>query len=60
MDFSLVEALMDSGVAAARGVSYPLAYGILIPWPELKPMLPALEGGFLTRDPQGSPRKLSL
>ena len=53
MDFSLVEALTDSGVAAARGVSYPLACGILVPWPEIKPMLPALEGEFLTLDPQG-------
>ena len=59
MGFSLV-ALMDSGIAAARGVSCPLACGISVPRPEIKPVLPELEGGFLTLDAQGSPEKLSL
>ena len=42
-----------SPVAAAE-LSFPAACGILVPWPGIEPMSPALEGGFLAT---GSPRK---
>ena len=41
-------------VVEARGLSCPMACGILFPWPGIKPKSPALEGGFLTT---GSPGK---
>ena len=34
-----------------------LACGILVPPPEIKPMSPALAGGFLTTGPPGSPER---
>ena len=36
-----------------RGLSWPTACGILVPQPGIKPMSPALEGGFLTTGPPG-------
>ena len=42
--FSLVE---------SHGLSCPTACGILAPQPGIKPMSPALEGGFLTSGPPG-------
>ena len=41
-----------------RGLSCPVACGILIPPPGIKPESPALEGGFSTTGPQGSPQLL--
>ena len=38
----------------ARGLSCPVACGILVPWPGIEPPAPALEGGFFTTGP---PRK---
>ena len=35
------------------GRSYSTAYGILIPWPRIKPTSPALKGRFLTTGPLG-------
>ena len=35
------------------GLICPLACGILIPWPEIKPASPALEGRFLATGPSG-------
>ena len=40
-------------VAAARRLSCPVACGILVPWPGIKPVSPALEGRFLTTGPRG-------
>ena len=42
----------DSVVAAHR-LDCPLACGILVPQPGIKPVSPALEGGFLTTGPPG-------
>ena len=41
-------------VVAVNGLSYSKACGILVPPPGIKPMSPALEGGFLTTGHQGS------
>ena len=35
------------------GLSCPLVYGILVPWPGIKHSFWALEGGFLTSGPPG-------
>ena len=35
------------------GLSCPTACGILVPWPAIEPMPPALEGRFLTTGPPG-------
>ena len=37
----------------ACGLSCLTACGILVPWPEIKPVSPALYGGFLTTEPPG-------
>ena len=42
----------SSGVAAHR-LSCPAACGISVPWPGIKLMSPALDGGFLTTGPPG-------
>ena len=36
-----------------HGLSCLTACGILVPWPEIKPVSPALYGGFLTAEPPG-------
>ena len=40
-------------LVAAHRLSCPVACGILVPWPGIEPMSPALEGGFLTTGPPG-------
>ena len=40
-------------VARGLGLSCPTACGILVPSPEVEPVSPALEGGFLTTGPPG-------
>ena len=40
-------------VVVARGLNCPMACGILVPRPGIKPASPALEGGFLTTGPPG-------
>ena len=40
-------------VVAACGLSCPVACGILVPRPGIKPVSLALEGGFLTTEPPG-------
>ena len=42
-----------SSVVMARGLSYPAACGIPVPRPEIEPVSPALEGGFITTGPPG-------
>ena len=42
----------DSGGAAPR-LSCSAAWGILVPWPGIKPVCPVLQGGFLTIGPPG-------
>ena len=42
----------QASLAAANGLSYSGARGILVPRPGVKPVSPALQGGFLH---QGSP-----
>ena len=44
---------LAGSVVAAHRLSCPTACGILIPQPGIKPMSPALEGGFLTTGPPG-------
>ena len=39
------------------GLSCPVAWGILVPWPGAEPISPALEGGFLTTGPPGKSLK---
>ena len=62
--FSLVELLSScsvqapehaSSIAVSCRLSCPVACGILVPHPGIEPACPALEGGFLTIEPQGSP-----
>ena len=48
---SVVEA--PGSVVAARGISCPLACGILVPRPGIKPVSPSLEGRFFTTGPPG-------
>ena len=43
--------------AAITTGSCPAACGILVPWPEIKPAFPALEGGFSTTGPPWKPLK---
>ena len=40
-------------VVAVCRLSCPVAYGILVPWPRMEPVLPALESKFLTIGPLG-------
>ena len=40
-------------MVVAHGFSCPEACGILVPRPGIKPMSPALAGGFLTTGPPG-------
>ena len=48
------ESLQRSGsLAVAPGLSCPIACGILVPWPGIKPVFPALKGRFLTTGPPG-------
>ena len=51
--FFLTFGWMGSVVVVLR-LSHPAAYGILIPWPGIEPMSPALEGRFLTTGPPGN------
>ena len=50
----LLSCLMGS-LAAGRGFfnANAKAFGILVPWPRIKPMSPAWQGGFLTTGPPG-------
>ena len=52
MSFSLAVTLGGS-VVVAGGLRCPKACGILVSWPGMEPMSPALEGGFLTTEPPG-------
>ena len=45
----------ESSVVVARGLSCPVACGILVPQPGIEPSSPALGGGFFTTGPPGSP-----
>ena len=40
-----------ASLVGVRGLSHPMARGILVPWPGIEPTSPALEGGFLTTGP---------
>ena len=52
---------MGSGsVAVMHGFSCPVASGIVVPPPGVKPTSPALQDRFLTTDYQGSPEELTL
>ena len=42
-------------VVAVRGLSCPVACGIFVPQPGVEPTSPALQRGFLTTEPPGSP-----
>ena len=42
----------------ALGLTCPAACGILVPLPEIKPVSPALEGGFFTTGPPGKSQNL--
>ena len=42
---------------AAHELTCSRAHGILVPWPGIKPMSPALEGRFLTTEPPGKSHK---
>ena len=42
---------------ARHGLSCSEAYGILVSWPGIKPMSPALDGRFLTTEPPGKSHK---
>ena len=54
-DFSYGLLLLQSAdsVVAPCGLSCPAGCGILVPTPGIKPMTPALEGGFLITGPPG-------
>ena len=41
-----------ASLALAYGFSCPVACGIFVPGPGIKPTSPALEGGFLTTEPR--------
>jgi len=43
----------QASLAGAHGLSYSGACGILVPRPGIKPVSPALQGGFLTTGPPG-------
>ena len=49
--FSLIVVLGLS--IAALGLSHPEACGILVPWPGINPVSPALEGRLLVPGPPG-------
>ena len=53
-----VGSLVGSAVEAC-GLSFSMAYGILVLWPDIEPMAPALQGEFLITGTQGSPCLLS-
>ena len=40
-------------VVVVGGLCCSAAYGMLVPWPGIKPTSPALQGGFLTTGPPG-------
>ena len=42
---------MHSAGSRAHGLSCPIACGILVPQPEIEPMSPTLQSGFLTIGP---------
>ena len=44
-------------VAAVHELSYPLAWGFLVPQPGIKPVTPELQGEFLTTGPPGKSLK---
>ena len=44
---------VQTSLAVARGLSCPMACGILVPQPGIEPMSPALEGGFFMSGPPG-------
>ena len=44
----------QASVVTAHGPRCPVAHGILVPRPEVKPVSPASAGGFLTTDHQGT------
>ena len=50
----------EGSVVVACGPSCSIACGILVPQPGIKPESPALQGGFLTTGPQGSPLTVCL
>ena len=51
----------QASLAGAHGLSYSGACGILVPRPGIKPVSPALQGGFLiTGSPGKSPQFLLL
>ena len=47
-------------VAAVHELSYPLAWGLLVPQPGIKPVTPALQGEFLATGPPGKSLKQVL
>ena len=50
----------QASLAVVRGLSCPLACGILVPWPGMEPTPPALEGGLLTTGPPGQSQQLQF
>ena len=44
-------------VAVARGLSCPMACGILVARPGIEPASPVLEGGFFTTGPPGKSQR---
>ena len=51
---------MQYAGSRAHGLSCPMAYGILVPRPEIEPTSPALEGRFSTTRPPGKSLLLNL
>jgi len=47
-------------LTAIHGLSGPIACGILVPQPGIKPAFPALEGRFLTTGPLGKSKTYFL
>ena len=50
---------MQASVAVVQRISCSTACGILVPWPGMEPVSPALVGGFLTTGPPGKSCKIS-
>ena len=50
----------QGSVAVAHGLSCPVACGIFVLGPGIKPMFPALAGGFLTTGPPGKSQECLL
>ena len=50
--------LRTDSLVVAWGLSYSLECGILVPWPGIQPVSPALQGGFLTPGPRGKSQGL--